>query len=162
MLEQSGTESDLAGKIGCGAAIVGHWRRGRRLPGAQARHKMELLFGIPRRAWDVAPGASVEPIGAAPHAEPVDDDDTLEITKQQIREVLQALQDSSLTETGAARLRDTAAKLLALRSRLERDRDMLEDRLVRDHPEWQRVKATLLRALKPYPDAAAAVAKAIR
>ena len=87
--------------------------------------------------------------------------DTLEIARQQLSEVLKALQNPELTESAQLKLRDTAAKLLTLRSRLERDRELLEDRIVREHPEWKRIKGVILKALKPYPEAAAAVAEAL-
>lgn len=160
LLGQVGTEAELAARVGCGVAVVGHWRRGRRVPGEAHRHKLELLFGIPRRAWDVAPGAAVP---SAPQCEAVTGpgDDTLTIAKAQIDAILQLLEDKGLTDGAAAKLRDTLAKLLALRARLERDRDLQEDRLVREHPEWARTKAAILRALKQYPKAAAAVAAAL-
>lgn len=159
-LEQEGNEAELAAKVGCGPAIIGHWRRGRRVPGGPHRHKLELLFGIPQRAWDVAPGTALP----APLPSPTgvsSEDDTLVIAKDQISEILTALQNKGLTDAAAAKLRDTMAKLLALRSRLERDREMTEDRAVRSHPEWARTRAAILRALEAHPEAAAAVAEAL-
>jgi transcriptional regulator with XRE-family HTH domain len=166
LLELAGTEAELAARVGCGAAVVGHWRRGRRIPGEAHRHKLELLFGIPRRSWDVAAGAEVVPEpepkvaeDAEPEADPAA---TLSIAKAQIDTILEALNDKTLTDGASAKLRDTLSKLLALRARLERDRDLLEDRVVREHPEWARVRAAILGALRPYPDAARAVAEALQ
>jgi len=159
LVELGGTEAEIAAKLGCGAAVVGHWRRGRRVPGEAHRHKLELLFGIPRRAWDVAPGAPLPSV--APESAAGSDGDTLEITKRQIDSILAALKDEALTDGAAAKLRDTLAKLLALRARLERDQEMAEDRAVREHPAWAALKAAILRALEPYPEAAAAVAEAL-
>ena len=51
LLELEGTEAELSATLGCGHALIGHWRRGTRVPGQAPRHKLELLFGIPRRAW---------------------------------------------------------------------------------------------------------------
>jgi len=165
LLEQSGTEIELAKQLGCGAAIVGHWRRGRRLPGDAHRHKLELLFGIPRRAWDVAPGTKVESASTPKKKKKSlsrGDAATLEITKEQIDNILTSLEDTSLTDSAVAKLRDTLSKLLALRARLERDQELLEDRIVREHPEWVRLKSRILAALEPYPEAAAAVVEAMR
>jgi hypothetical protein len=150
-----------AARVGCGVAVVGHWRRGRRLPGEAHRHKLSLLFGIPRRAWDVEAGAVVPTQSDGAVGSGAGDDDTLAIAKGQIETILTALKDKNLTDGASAKLRDTLAKLLALRSRLERDRDLLEDRLVREHPEWARLKAAILDALKPHPKAAEAVIRAI-
>ncbi len=130
------------------------------MPGEAYRHKLELLFGIPRRSWDVSPGKEL-PGPNLTAAGPGTDDDTLTITKVQIDAILDGLKDKTLTNAAAAKLRDTMAKLLALRARMERDQEMLEDRAVREHPEWTRTKAAILRALGPYPEAAEAVAKAL-
>lgn len=163
LLELAGSEVDLAVKIGCGSAVIGHWRRGRRIPGEAHRHKIELLFGIPRRAWDVAPGSPIPASKTATTPDPdPDSGDTLTITKAQIEAVLEELKSKSLTDGASAKLRDTLAKLLALRSRLERDQELSEDRVVREHPEWARMKAAILRALEPYPKAAAALLEVLR
>lgn len=162
LLEQPGSESELAAKLGCGTAIVGHWRRGRRIPGDAHRHKLELLFGIHQRAWDLEPGT--DPWQEKPTTEAVSissDDDTLAITKAQIESILLDLEAPNMTDAARSKARDTLAKLLALRARLERERDMLEDRIVREHPAWVRTKAAILRTLKPYPEIAALVADAL-
>jgi hypothetical protein len=39
---------------------------------------------------------------------------------------------------------------------------MLEDRIVREHPGFKRLVDVMLRALLPYPDAARAVAMALK
>jgi hypothetical protein len=161
LLDQRGSEAELAAQVGCGVAVVGHWRRGRRTPGEAHRHKLELLLGIPRRSWDVAPGAEVTQETPAPAVD-ADDDGTLAIAKAQIDSILKELKSEGLTDDGGRRLRDTLAKLLALRARLERDRDLLEDRVVREHPAWARTRAAILRALKPYPEAASAVSQALQ
>jgi len=170
-LEIKGEEFELAEKIGCGAAAVGHWRRGRRIPGKTYRHKLELLFGIPQRAWDVVPGAKIPSektsekkasSGPSSSSRTSSDEDTLEITKAQIASILTELDDDNLTDGATSKLRDTLAKLLALRARMERDQEMLEDRAVREHPEWLKVKSAILNALKPFPKASAAVIEALK
>ena len=164
LLKIAGIEDELAAQIGCSRAIVGHWRRGDRLPGLKLRHKLKLLFGIPPWAWEVEPGSEA-PIAPIPKNTAVDelseDDDILDVVRKQLLEVREALQSPELTEGARLKLLDTSAKLLALQSRLERDRELLEDRIVREHPEWKRIKGVILKALKPYPEAAAAVAEAL-
>jgi transcriptional regulator with XRE-family HTH domain len=162
LLEQKGTQREIASKVGCGEAVVGHWCRGRRIPGEDHRHKLELLFGIPQRAWDILPGAKSQ--SSTPTAKPNNDDsdETLAITNERINCIRKSLKDEKLTDAAASKKEDTLAKLLALRARLERDQEMLEDRAVREHPEWKRTKAAILRALKKHPEAAADVAEAIK
>jgi len=166
-----GTEVELADKIACASALIGHWRRGRRTPSEKQRHRLELLFGIPRRAWDIGPGLPV-PERKQPTKEATEDTepasvsrakdlDTLAITNMQIDEILDALDNENITDTAQARLRDTLSKSLALRTRLERDRELLEDRIVREHPSWLKLKKDILSALREYPEATKAVIRAI-
>jgi transcriptional regulator with XRE-family HTH domain len=164
LLEIEGIEDELAAKLGYSRAIVGHWRRGDRIPGLKSRYKLETLFGIPPWTWDVEPGSEVptdptpKNTGGSPLSE---NDDILDIVKKQLLDVREALQNPTLADSAQRTLLDTSAKLLALRSRLERDRELQEDRIVREHPEWKRLKAAMLKALEPYPEAAAAILEAI-
>jgi transcriptional regulator with XRE-family HTH domain len=164
LLEITGTEDELAAKLGYSRAIIGHWRRGIRLPGVGARYKLDLLCSIPPWTWDVEPGVEVptEPTPKNTDGEQLrEDDDTLDIVRKQLLEVRETLATEGLTDSARLKLLDTSAKLLALRNRLERDRELQEDRIVREHPAWLRIKAAMLKALEPYPEAAAAIAEAI-
>lgn len=162
-----GTETELADKIACASALIGHWRRGKRIPSDKQKHRLELLFGIPRRAWDIAPGARVPEQKKKEVSEDnelisqANELDTLSITNLQIDEILNALKNDDLSDSAQAKLRDTLAKSLALRTRLERDRELLEDRIVREHPGWLKLKHLILNALKPYPTAVKSVIEAI-
>lgn len=178
LLEVWGSQRGLAAKVGCGKSVLGYWRRGERMPSDEQKHKLELLFGIPRKAWDVEPGAKIDPakwleekppkkIEQQPASqEPLLSSrakgmDTLTITKMQIDDLLDALDEPKLTEAASAKLRDTLTKALALRTRLERDQELLEDRFVREHPKWLELKGAILAALRPFPDATKAVIEAI-
>lgn len=180
LLTVYGSERTIAEKVGCSRAMVGHWRRGFRFPSNEQKHKLELLFGIPRRAWDLEPGAEIETIVRRPDPEPKEEkpteeaprdpsklasrakgSDTLTITNAQIEDILEALDDPNLTDSAQSKLRDTLSKALALRARLERDRELLEDRIIRDHPGWLKLKTNILKALESYPAAAKAVIEAI-
>lgn len=66
-----------------------------------------------------------------------------------------------LTGQERARLADAEGKQLGLRARLEKEANKLEVTIIRTHPEWARVKSSILNALKPYPKAAAAVVEAL-
>jgi hypothetical protein len=136
-----------------------------RLPGVKARDQLKQLFGILPRMWDLEPGSEIPTDLTAMNTvgdELGEDDDTLDIAKRQLLEVREALQAPGLADATRLKLLDTSAKLLVLRSRLERERELQEDRIVREHPEWKRLKTLILKALAPYPEAAAAVAEAIR
>ena len=162
LLQVDAKEADLAAQLGVAVSAAGHWKRGRRLPDQAARHKMELLLGIPRGSWDMAPGSAV-----VPPLPPLDVPTqpglgtTLALANERITAVMAALRTEGLSESAKERYESTLAKLLGLRARLERDEELLEDRLVREHPGYQLARAAILRALTPYPEAAAACAKAL-
>jgi len=155
-----GSEKDLAKKIGVGRAIIGHWRRGLRIPSDVQRKKLELLFGIPVKAWDVPAWARFYDSSPKDKLKPLEVEkktDTLSIAKRQVKDIVESLDNDDLTDGAQAKLRDTLAKVLALQSRLERDQELREDRYVREHPSWVALKSKLVNALEPYPQAAKAV-----
>ena len=51
--------------------------------------------------------------------------------------------------------------LLAERSKVESRQDMLDDAIVRQHRKWHSLRRAILGALVQYPDAAAAVMRAL-
>ncbi len=166
LLEVEESDLEISAQLGTKKAIVGHWRRGRRLPGVGNRRKLELLYDIPLRAWDVTPGTeATETVTeiTTPAAIPRNHsaNDTLTMVLVQIEAIETDLRNAKLTDASKSKLRDTLTKLLSLRAKLEQNRELLEDHVVREHPEWLRLKARMLEALKPYPDAAKAVADAL-
>ena len=68
--------------------------------------------------------------------------------------------DLSPSELG--RIRDTKAKTLALKARLEAQSEMFETAAVTKHVGWRRMRDAMLEALRPFPDAARAVVTAIQ
>jgi hypothetical protein len=56
---------------------------------------------------------------------------------------------------------DNLGKMLALRARLEEKGELLEARIVREHPTYRRMVQAILDALRPFPAAAEAVALAL-
>lgn len=142
------------------------WRNGRKVPDEGFRRKLEKAYGIPVRSWLLPPegtdGGDAPVIQAkAPPAASSKPDTTLGETLALIEATKAQLAARGLQPQERAKLNDTLAKLLALRARLERDVEALEDRIVREHPQWARIRATITSALKPYPEAAKAVAEAL-
>ena len=86
---------------------------------------------------------------------------TSEALEGLLREVREDIARGGLLPSEVARLRDSESRLLAQRAKLERERELLEDRIVRDHPAWKRLQRTILKALEPHPVAAKAVLAAI-
>lgn len=158
--------SVVAGKVGCSKALAGYWRQGAKVPSPTMRAKLEAAYGIAPAAWELAPGAAPpEPATAAgdeeePELEAVGTD-TLALTNAQLAEIRRALRNKGLSEAARSKKEDTYAKLLALKARLEREQELVEDRIVREHPMWRRIRERIVEAVRPYPDAAKAIVSAL-
>ncbi len=139
------------------------WRHGRRIPGVEARARIENVFGIPQSAWLVRPGVSLT--AAAPSAPSTRTDGPPPTTLDDCLALLTAIRydrdKRELMSPDRIRLAEAEAKVLALRMRLEAAAELAEDRYVRDHPAWQRLERCILSALESYPDASRAVVTAI-
>ena len=59
------------------------------------------------------------------------------------------------------KLADSETRLLSLRARLERDAERTEDRVVREHPEWLRLKRVIINTLRAHPAALKDLAAAL-
>lgn len=158
---EPGSLASIAKAVGCGRTIASAWRNGEKLPSDALRRRLRDVYGIPERAWDVVPGGLDAPPPRAEEDDEVEDLDTLALAVADLREVRRELRRGDLTQAQRAKLRDSSQKLLALKYRLERDRELVEDRVVRGHPAWARIKDVMAAALEPYPDAAVAVAEAL-
>lgn len=117
-------------------------------------------------AWDRPPGweppppvtPSVTPSSAVT---PLDASVTPPVTTlDEVNARLVALRElentEGLTPAELLKLADTEGKLLSIKLRIERDEELREDRIVRS-PWWARVKAAILDALDPFPEAARAL-----
>jgi transcriptional regulator with XRE-family HTH domain len=139
---------------------IAEWRHGRRIPGIEARARIENVFGIPQNAWLVRPGVSLAvaaPSRPSDGPPPTTLDDCLAL----LAAIRVDRDKRELMSPDRIRLAEAEAKVLALRMRLEAAGELAEDRYVRDHPAWQRLERCILSALEPYPDASRAVVTAI-
>jgi len=162
----------IVAALGASKAAVSQWRSGQKVPGREWRAKLEAAFGIPASAWDRVAGSTV-PVAARPAAAPASPPARPAApvpsrgaeTMGQVNELLEALdeerQDSGLTAAERARVCDAYTKALALKARLEREAELLEDRVVREHPFWARIRGALVDALRAHPAAARDVADAL-
>lgn len=157
--------SEIGEQIGTHKVSVGEWRRGEKTPGPAMRAALEASYAIPRASWDLSPARVGAPDGTVEYprtagrvderAEGDRELSTLEECNALIRSTKRAAAEGeALLPSERVKLNDTLAKLLALRARLERENDMLEDRIVREHPLWQRIKRVTLAALVKHPAAA--------
>lgn len=159
------------------------WRAGTRSPGPRMRAMLASAYGIPPVAWTQLPNAAppdqgparAQPAGPSsataptiPPAEVGNPDltdhatrSTLEHASALLRQIQRDRAHADLLPSDRVRLADSEAKALSLRARLERDQLWFEDRIVREHPAWLRVRREIVRVLVEYPDAARAVAEAL-
>jgi hypothetical protein len=161
------------------------WRDGRKLPSAAARARMQSAFGIPPEAWDWPPAtlASVVANAAlvsrgngtpAPGAKPARPTlpadpppaaapdgprpSSLEHTYALLDSIRRQREAPGLTAGERNKITQNETHVLALRARLESAAELSEDRYVREHPAWIKLRTALIATLLPHPKAAQAVA----
>lgn len=166
--------SEIADACGVSGPLVSQWRSGKKRPSAAGRRALEETFGIPASAWDLAPGTQVTPSvppegnrGPAPIPAPISAPSsaagrltTLEGVNREI-DLLEQMREENLMPSERIKLSDTAGKFYAIRARIEKDAELYEDRVVKAAPFWRRTRAAILEAVRPFPDAARAIAEAL-
>lgn len=153
----------IAEKCGVGKTVVSYWRSGAKLPGPSPRRSLSDVYGIDPSDWEREPALARSESQAArstpePSAPRIGKPTTLEEVEDQLRMLRDLQYDDGLVPSERVRLADSVGKLLAIKARLERDQELLEDRVIREHPFWRRIKEAILDATKPFPDAARAIA----
>lgn len=159
LLHVSGSLAAIAKAIGVKSPqTVLHWRNGRSIPGPEVRAQMQVVLGIPIQAW------TKRPADQEPPDEPTVDD----LPKTSLHECMELLtvirkdrNQPHLLPGERSKLVDAEARILKLRADLEARAELSEDRYVREHPAWLRVRNELARVLAPFPEAARAVAEAL-
>jgi hypothetical protein len=144
------------------------WRFGRKVPRMPARVALREAYGIPVMAWSRLPGgrAPVEPdndvaCDALPPPTDTPAPSTLEHCAELLAQIRAQRSARDLMPADRVRLADTEAKILGLRHRLEKEAELLEDRICREHPAWKRARGELARVLARHPQAALEVAEAL-
>lgn len=156
---------DIARKVGCSSRqTVSDWRSGAKVPGAAFRQRLQEEYGIPAEAWDHQP-ANGRPVPTAPPSSSpaasapkttldqclaLIHDTERDLTEEQCEECGRG---GKLVPAERVKLRDTLARALSLRHRLESAGELIEDRIVLQHPTWKRMKAVMLRVLTRHPEA---------
>lgn len=180
LLDVDGTQVQIAEAIGAARQSLQDWRKGSRHPSERAIQRMYERFGIPVADWAkpwapehlpkraaVTPPAAAEPAPpstpppAAPAAAAPASGNTVEGCLQLLRVIATERTAPNLLPSEKIKLVDSEGKLLKLLADLQSRAELAEDRYVREHPAWQRVRNAIAEALKPHPAAAAAVAEAL-
>lgn len=163
LLAIADSHAEVAARIGTTKQAVSYWRRGEKAPGAAARAQLLEAYDIPQAAWEAAPapGATKSP-RKAPAADLSKKLSTIEHTEELIRESRQLRADPNLLPSARGRIMGDEVKLVLARARLEKERELLEDRIVREHPAWRRIEARLVAWAKAQgPEIARSLAEAL-
>jgi hypothetical protein len=151
---------EIAAAVRCNRTSVLDWRNGNKTPVPEMRARLFAAYAIPTAAWDCVPTtpeperSSLPPADGAPPT-------TLEDCLALLALLRKARGQKGLRPGDAARLAGTEVRILALRANLEQKAELLEDRIVREHPRWRALKGAILKALAPHPAASKAVVEVL-
>jgi transcriptional regulator with XRE-family HTH domain len=87
---------------------------------------------------------------------------TMEGVETLLRTIREHRKKAGLLAAEQVKLADAETRLLSLRHRLEKEVELSDERIVKGHPMWVRIKSTIATTLVRWPDAARAVAAALR
>ena len=149
----------VADVLGLGSKqSVAAWRKGEYVPEDRYRRALEAQYGIPFAAWGTSAAGTDEG--------DTDDDDTEHDPdadyKLLLRSLRRQLRGAGLTARERAQLTDAFSRALAAKARLAQQRELLEDRTIRDHAKWKRLRDAIIAALIKHPAAARDVEAEIR
>jgi len=168
LLSAAASTAKISAATGVALTTVQRWRSGALVPPPDRRQELEAKFQIPPAAWDdLLYDTAPAPPGALATA-PVPDDDvpivTLDEAHAQLRRVRRWRSWAEAEGSGADKRAafEAERKAIELVARLDGAyaAGADESKLVAT-PRWQAIRAALLDALQPYPDATAAVVEAL-
>lgn len=175
------TNVEIASALGRSKPTVGRWISGERKPDEEDRKRIHEAFGIEPEAWDrspkkAAPSAPVSPdptpAPAAPLApSPPFDPSNPEALFGSVLAMASRLQDQidhelrdleadreKGTATPAERTRRIREMTSAVKTLAEVTGQLDLGRAILKLPIWKRIEAEIFEGLRPFPDAAAALA----
>lgn len=152
----------IGAAVGVSKQVVGAWRQGKKVPGAAARAQLEARYGIPAAAWTQRPNGARPSSAPPPSPPPADAPSSTMGRLDQLLGLVRAGGTADLLPAERVKLAEAEAKLLSLRHRMEKESEILDERIVKEHPMWQKIKAAIGDTLVAWPDAARAVAAKLK
>jgi transcriptional regulator with XRE-family HTH domain len=142
-----GSLADIASRIGCGSRqSVAAWKNGSYVPDDKYRQLLAIHFGIPYTSWS--------PIGT----DDTEEDDGSASAQGDYEELLRGLRRQlrrgGLTPKEQLQFTEAIESIAWKKDRTDRDRELQEDRIIREHEKWKVLKAAIIRALVAHPAAA--------
>ena len=152
--------ASIARAVGCKSREnCRSWLLGAKTPNSASRTKLERAFGIPPAAWAQLPighpARRHQHIGGsdtAVEAHSTSNGSTLDDCLALLADMRSYRQRAGLLPADQVRYMDCETRILALRARLERDVELSEDRYVREHPAWRRLRDAILVIVRPHPE----------
>jgi hypothetical protein len=186
LLAVKATLTELQNACGASRQTVIDWRFGRATPNPAGRAALWNAYEIPAPSWGrlpsgmrpdppldppaTLPAPAATPAPAAPaaptngHAVPaavVSAPSSLDETAALLGQIRRQLEATDILPSDRVRITDSYTRTLALQHRLQREVDLTEDRIIREHPTWQRIRTELARVLARYPAIADEVCAAL-
>ena len=163
LAQVSGSLSEIAARVGCSSKqSIANWRTGVRTPDAPMREALHREFGIPPESWAIRPAAEGRPSSSSPPRPAAGaKGKTLDEVCAHIEFLREQMERKGQFPADQAKWAREYSSALALKFRLERANELLEDAIVRQHPMWRRIKSALLKALERHPAAARDVVEAL-
>lgn len=161
LLHVSGSLAAIGKTVGASAQSILCWRNGTRNPHPSARAQMQVALGIPVEAWTKHPITREEQAAAAAGSEDQAPLGTMDECLELLAVIRKDRSTPNLLPGERSKLIDAEARILKLRADLEQRAELSEDRYVREHPAWLRVRNEISRVLAQHPAAARAVAEAL-
>ena len=157
-----GSLSTIAASVGTDKGTVSCWRNGSKVPSSQLRARLLSAHGIDPSSWDRRPeGSASAESPALPVAQADDSLTGLEMCKRQLVRLHRLVDDTGLTSAELLKVEHEIGAAIRTKESIEAKAEMLEVRIVREHPTWRAMEARITEALRPFPDAAQAVADAL-
>jgi transcriptional regulator with XRE-family HTH domain len=145
---------------------VSNWRSGKKVPGAAARAQLEAAYAIPAASWGQKPVGRASSLPPARTSSSPPPPCALPTTMQGVEELLRVVREdrraAGMLPSERMKLVGEETRLLGLKHRLEREAELLEDRIVKQHPLWARIRTAIGDTLVRWPEAAVAVAEKLR
>lgn len=182
LLESGASLQKIADSCQVSKPTATAWRRGRTIPQGPKRVLLAESFGIPANAWEKAGGVAQKPIpklGRPPRRKqetqlakerkkpgpkppkmrppypkaPDIGRGMVTQVEHSLRCIRYDLEHEDLGATQKSKLRSDEARNMNLLAKLRRERELTEDRYVREHPAFVRLVERIVGALEKHPDA---------
>jgi hypothetical protein len=150
--------STIGKAVGASKQAVSTWRTGLYVPEPPYRRELQRRYQIPPSAWDGLADGEVPDEGEDEDEAPATAADQLD---HLLKEYRKQLKRGDLSSRERVQYIEGLSRTIFQKAKLEKERELLEDRVIREHPKWRRLKRAIIDSLLPHPAAARAVEEAI-